>query len=277
MSALGYWVSRIDSSISDLNDAFAALDKKVTAIQRQNTTDRVNAQVVTSNSSGPVIDSRIAINRAAAKDPRAAFVMAQELPSGPDRNGAMQTALYALALTDPLGAWGLAQNLPEDNDVRAQTLRSLLKSWSATDPAEAAAMLATVSLPEAVASATSTTGVIEANWIKLDPEAGSKWIETLPVGTTRDSAIMALAVNVSDENVPSTFVWVTTMADYAKRGTTINKVVTQWAKTDPDAATKAVLEKYPNNDNGRQGALMAIISRMRAQATAGAASAANGN
>ncbi len=63
----------------------------------------------------------------------------------------------------------------------------------------------------------------------------------------------------SQNDIPTAFTWASTMADAPKRGTIISSLVRQWAKTDPEAATKAVLAKYPNNNNGRQATLLALI------------------
>jgi hypothetical protein len=51
------------------------------------------------------------------------------------------------------------------------------------------------------------------------------------------------------------------MVNAAKRGAATSALVSVWAKTDPDAAANAVMQAYPNNNNGRRAALLDIINQ----------------
>ncbi len=66
------------------------------------------------------------------------------------------------------------------------------------------------------------------------------------------------------------------MSNPAVRGTMITGIVRQWAKTDPEAASKAVLKQYPNNNNGRQATLLGIIQQVSTETQAGGGAAGSG-
>jgi len=271
VAALAGWATRIDAILAQANSDLAAVDKKLAAAQKEasaaqaesaNLAVEIADNATRRTNGGPAGGNNVPeLKVSAAPDPQAMLAAAQDLPPGPGRDRAMELALTALAGSDPQAAWDLAQDLPDGSSLRLVTLKNILAAWSATDPAKAASMLDALSVAETADSPTNITGVVESNWLKQDPAAAAQWIDTLPVGNTRDSAIMALAAGVADADLPAAFKWVTTMADPSKRGGTINKVVTQWANTDPVAARNAVLAQYTDNNNGRQAALLAIIAR----------------
>jgi len=285
---LGFWVARIDASLSEAANQIAAVNKKLETIQHDFSTELAQnmkqleqtmdlaIKASAPGNEGPAASKEI--RDAVAADPKAALALAQGLPPGPDRDGAMQMTLAALAATDPQSAWDQAQNLPDDGTgFRLSTLKSVLAAWSTSDPAKAAAMLATLpatAAQETSISGTNTTAMIEINWIAQDPVAATQWIDTLPPGSTRDSAILGLAAVATATDPATAFSWVGTMATAGIRGTTTTGIVTQWAMTDPDAATAAVMSRYPNNNNGRQATLLGTIAQARTASDAAANSAA---
>jgi hypothetical protein len=73
--------------------------------------------------------------------------------------------------------------------------------------------------------------------------AASQWINTIPVGDTRNSAVKQL-VTVQVQNgsdLPTAFVWASSITgNNTMHGNQMNNVVSQWARKDPNAAAAAV-------------------------------------
>jgi hypothetical protein len=262
VAACGFWSYRMNAKIAAAEDEIAALNKKLLTAQREVSLVQAQGRSVQMANTGPVAASTgvapMGPNQAAA-NPRAAYLAAQNMPPGPERAGALMDALVAFAKLDPEGAWDEAMTLPEDaGKGRLQLQKDILKAWAAKNPAQAAAKYDALATKETSANASNVVGTIESNWLKQDPEAASKWVETLPVGSTRDSAIRALVPIATETDPPTAFKWADTLSDPSYRGTLINGVTEAWAKTDPDAAITAVLSR-PNKNNGRMEALAALV------------------
>ncbi len=278
VAVLGVWGARMNTALNETRETLTALHIKMAAvIQNVSQLKTQEAKIVIQHSNATAItaDKNPAENNHAGADPRALLVAAEAKPPGMERNSALYSALMQTAVKDPQGAWDYAQNLPDDGtDLRLNTLKGILKTWATQDPAQAAAKLATLSLVEKSASQDNVSAVIAERWLKQDPEAASKWVDTLPPGNARDSAVMAVVETASQNDLPTAFNWTTTMSDPAKRGSLITGIVRQWARTDPEAATQAVLKQYPNNNNGRQATLLGLIKQVSAEASAAAGGAA---
>jgi len=261
VAALGFWSYQLETKISASENEIAALNKKLAAVQHEAAAAQAQSrsiQIAGTPAATMVQTVPIGKNQVAA-NPGAAYAAALAMPPGPERDGAIMDALVAYASVDPQAAWDTAQTLPENaGKGRLQLLKDILKAWAAKDPALAAAKYDALATNETSASASNTVGTIESNWLKQDPEAASKWVETLPVGNTRDSAIRALVPVATATDPPTAFKWADTLADPGYRGVLINGVVSSWAKADPDAALAAVKSR-PDKHNGRMEALTALV------------------
>jgi hypothetical protein len=290
VAALGFWSARLESKIAAADTEIAALKTKLNATEHVAQLAKVQSAQrlveVVAGAAAPASGGTIATKQDPA-DPRealtaaqAALAQAQALPAGTDRDTAMKNvesafkdSLIALAAQDPQAAWDAAQNMPDDShSSRLLTLRGILQAWSSTNPAKAAALMTEANMTEASDNATNTAAIIESNWIKQDSVAASQWINTLPPGNTRDSAIQALVQVVKDTDPAGAMTWTDTMTDFSTRGNMITKIVQEWAKTDPAAATQAVLNRTTGKN--RQQALLDIINQTAASAANGSASAA---
>jgi len=208
--------------------------------------------------------------RWAMDDPRGALAWAQGLPAGKSRDNAVNVIFTTYGTLDPAAALAFAQALPDDgSNDRSRALEGLANAASTLpDPAQAAALLTSIGRTESKISADNPTAAVAATWVLHDTAAATQWIGTLPTGSTKDSAILAVVGVAADKGDPATaFTWLRTMSNPATRGTTTTQLITQWAKTDPDAAQAAVLQAYPNNNNGRQATLLGIIQQARAANT----------
>lgn len=240
------------------------------ALLQENSTAGAYAEGITGN----VDFDHLAIDIArkwAADDPPGALAWAQGLPAGAAHDDALKLIFTLYGTKDPAAALALAQTMPDDgSNVRPLALEGLANvaaTLSFQDPAQAAALLASLGRNETKISADNPTALVAGSWLMHDPAAATQWISNLPVGNTKDSAILAV-VGVTSDNDPATaFTWLRTMTNPSTRGTTATQLITQWAKTNPDAAQAAVLQAYPNNNNGRQATLLGIIQQARATTT----------
>jgi hypothetical protein len=203
----------------------------------------------------------------AASDPQGALTWAKGLPAGDVQNAALKMVFNVYGQSDPQGALALAQTLPDD-DPNGLRLQAEGEAATHLDPAAGAAFLSSLNWTESRLSGSNPTAVVTARWLAADPQAASQWVTTLPTGNTRDSAILSI-VSVAGDSDPSTaFNWLRTMSNVGTRGTTTNAFIAQWASKDPDAATAAVMQAYPNNNNGRQAALLSIIQQSTPKSSA---------
>lgn len=147
----------------------------------------------------------------------------------------------AWAASDPAAAAGWATGL--DEELRGEALAGIARSLAATTPSAATAFLATLtdpaehsaaareaalgwaqSDPQAAAAwaRTSTTtsaaaGVVTA-WMLRDPAAASQWVDSLPAGSRKDAAIVALTQSAALRNdAASAAAWAATIQDESVR------------------------------------------------------------
>ncbi|HTB63176.1 MAG TPA: hypothetical protein VK737_06270 [Opitutales bacterium] len=259
----GFWTAHLESKISESDSKIDAMKTQLTgsivALKNQLTAATANAPTATvqklksgiqlvTTPTPPVADSPDGPNNSTL-NLRAGLAAALALPPGDDRNAALYKAASALASVDPQAAWDAAQKIADDQvGTRNHTLRNILKTLSASDPAKAATLLSQAPLPETSIDPNNTTGSIMGSWVMQDPQAASQWANTLPAGNTRDSAVVALVSAVVENDPKSAVAWADTMADPTIRGTLIQNIVSEWAKTDAAGATQALLDRKTGQD-----------------------------
>ena len=195
----------------------------------------------------------------ASFDPQAALNWGESLPPGPGRDNAVGSAVSTLAKYDPQSAWSYAQQMPPGSGT-VQTEANILATWSSQDPALAAAHLS--DLPADTVRDDQPTGTIRDaatlqvvnNWLKQDPHAASEWINALPPSATRDMAVAAMIGVEGKNNLPTAFQWAASIGGETSRNSQMEKVVTQWAKTDPAGAITTV-QATPMADEERAALL----------------------
>jgi len=200
----------------------------------------------------------------AADDPQGAVTWAQGLPAGSGHDDAMKLIFTLYAEKDFAAALSLAQALPADGNARSLALQGLAKTAvpvSVQDPAKAAAILESLGADEPSVSADNPTALVAMSWYMRDPTAAINWVNTMSAGNSKDSAILTVAAVQQDTDPAAAFTMLRTMVNASKRGAATSALVSVWAKTDPDAAANAVMQAYPNNNNGRRAALLDIINQ----------------
>ncbi len=200
----------------------------------------------------------------ASVDPKAALAWGESLPPGPGRDNAVGSAVSTLARYDPQSAWAYAQQMPPGSGT-VQTEANILATWSSQDPARAAAHLS--DLPADTVRDDQPTGTIRDaatlqvvnNWLKQDPHAASEWIDALPPSDARDQAVVAMIGVEGKNDLPTAFQWAASIGSETSRNSQMEKVVTQWAKTDPAGAVTSV-QATPMSD-GERAALLNYIQK----------------
>jgi len=176
-----------------------------------------------------------------ASESQAAVKWAETLPDGPARIAAINTTIQALAKFDGPGAWEAVTTYQPDNASAAATV---ISNWSQTDPTGAAEAFTNYSLqgdddPEsdfrqqAIAS-------IARNWLAQDAQAASQWINTLPTGPARDSAVKILVATQATNDPATALNWAITESSPSSRLQDINDVLVSWARSDLPAAIAAM-------------------------------------
>jgi hypothetical protein len=260
---LGFWTAHLASKITDSDGKIDAMKTQLTgsivALKNQLAAATANGPTATAlklksgillvtTPTPPTADSPDVADNSPNKL-RSDLATALALPPGDDSTAALYKAASALASVDPQTAWDAAQKIADDQvGTRNHTLRNILKTLSASDPAKAATLLSQAPLPETSIDPNNTTGSIMASWVLQDPQAASQWANSLPVGNTRDSAVEALVSAVVENDPKSAVAWADTMTDPTTRGNLILNIVSEWAKTDAVGATQALLDRKTGQD-----------------------------
>ena len=187
-----------------------------------------------------------------AADPSAALAWAETLPPGPAQADSLATVFSNLTKTDPQSAWAEVQQLPTGS--REKAMGTVLSTWSAQNPAQAAAMLGTLPAGTALDDAASA---VATNWVQQNPAAATQWVNTLQPGSARDSAVAQIISSQAKNDPSASFTWAASIGDVTMQQNQMNNVVQQWAKKDAAAATNAV-QSAPLTDQQRTDLLKAI-------------------
>jgi hypothetical protein len=206
----------------------------------------------------------------ANQDPAAALTWADQTLNGAAYDSVTQTVLKQMGQTDPASeaaalaqisdpnvvnqsipdlatAWAQqdvqaaltwAQSLPTtNNDVRQTALNDVLNSWTATDPAGAAAYLQQnlTSDPDFGKLAAQ----VATSWGNNDPQAALTWAQSLPAGAAQNTALVAAVTQLA--NVDPDTAW----ADAERltgnsQSQALGNVISAMANQDPDEAADAL-------------------------------------
>lgn len=204
----------------------------------------------------------IAVNKWAARDPRAAWMWAEENLSGPLKEQAFNDVLVgwtrrspkaaadwltatginsqpligAVARTwaeqDPKAALSWAKTL-QDNDIQQAALIPIVSQWLVQQPAEAAAEFA----DEAALAAGAPIAITIADiWGTTDPAAASEWIARLPEGASKEQAASTLATVWAASDINAAVSWAAGLTNAEMKQKVITHIGTSWGAIEPDAA-----------------------------------------
>ena len=167
-----------------------------------------------------------------ARDPSSAFDYAQSISDPSLQNGFIQSAMQRFSSMNPLAAanWLSSEAARPHADALVGGVSS---RWAAFDPGAAstwAASFANSALRNQAVSAVSTS------WAQSNPAAAARWIGSIGEAQTRDTATAAFSVQIANSDPANAAQWATRISDPAKRSGSIQRIVGNWKKNDPNAA-----------------------------------------
>ncbi len=121
-------------------------------------------------------------------------------------------------------------------------MQAIIQSAAMYDPARAAEMLSSASLDDGQAAAAAAQVV--AVWARTDPVAARTWVQNMPRGQARDTALTALVGTAADASLLDS-----TLSFYssdAARSRAVTNLVRRLAFTDPEHARTVINEHVPD-------------------------------
>jgi hypothetical protein len=210
--------------------------------------------------------ANMVLNSWGRSDPQAALAWVESLPPGSAQTQAMETALAQLANVAPQAALDAAGQLTGDAKGNAQA--NIFDTWSAGQPAEAAAALANTNGTFFNGATLNTvTATVARNWLNQDPQAATQWINTLPPGAPRDNAVEQIISTVGQSDPASVYNWALSIGDPSARNAQVVKLATKWSSQNPTAAAAAA-QNALNNLTGVTQAQTLELQKIAAQAPA---------
>lgn len=233
----------------------------------------------------------IAVNKWAAKDPRAAWLWSEENLNGPIKEQAQTDVLIGWTRKTPeiaaqwlVSSGYTSQNLvaavartyaeqqPKEAFEWARSLREPAPRRTAIDnsarpmleqnPTEAVAALEPIiSTPDGA----DLPIIIADVWGTTDPAATAEWIKTLPASAAKDEAAATLATVWAANDINAAVAWSGTLGDEAMRKQVITHIGTTWGAIEPDGAL-AWLYSLPG-DLAKDGVIGAFHSWAATDAT----------
>jgi len=158
-------------------------------------------------------------------NPAAAAQSMQSLPVGPTRDSATKGISRRMSMTDPQAGMEIASKI-SDTGVRTQ--------------AEAAAAW---------------------SWYRKDPAAAIQWLQSLPVGPTKDSAARGVSQSMAENAPQAAMNMATGIGDSNLRTEAQEKIVNNWFWKDPAAATQWINHSSLPQEGKAQ--LLAKAQRLR--------------
>ena len=190
------------------------------------------------------------------------FAWAKTLPEGEARTGALGSLFSQWSTQDPQAAIAALGSLAPGD--RNQAIRSISSGWSNKNPEAVLQWSASLpnaeerrdvirdavsqwanSAPEAAASYVRGLGeedrgpamrAVVDRWASKDAEAAAEWLAVQPAGSSKDSAITALARKISSEDPETAISWAATISDPKNRDRQIENLARDWMRQDAATA-----------------------------------------
>jgi hypothetical protein len=204
----------------------------------------------------------IAMNKWADKDPRGAWVWADQHLAGPLKDRALTDLMIGWSRRSPQQA---ADWLSSTGLTSQPLFNAIATTWAETDPVSAAKWAA--ALPAGHAKDTAVVGVAGAwaandpkaaaanysgelakgkdlnlavaitdVWATTDPAATAKWLADLPEGDTKNEAAATLATVWAASDIKAAIAWSESISDADTRRQVIAHIGTTWGAIEPVAA-----------------------------------------
>jgi hypothetical protein len=165
------------------------------------------------------------------QDPEAAIAWAKERPAGNERDEIASDALRAVREFDPARALSWLELIDNPN-IRNQATTEIIGEIAQSDGPAAAQLAAKVpgeAQPQAFYS-------VIRGWAFSDHEGAGNWINTLPAGAPRDSAINAYVSVIDGMDAGLATHWATAIEQPALRDQVTESAFSRWLHEKPEPA-----------------------------------------
>jgi hypothetical protein len=172
----------------------------------------------------------------AGKDTPAAWAWVTSLPLDV-RALATAEVVARMAESDPQAALSAVTSLPSDAE-RATAMQPLAVEWGKSAPVVAAAWVS--GLQSEIERNYAASGLV-TGWMTSSPRSASEWVSQLPLGNTRDSAIVAMVdAPTSMKNPEATLTWAANIQNVELRNQILPEVLKRWQVQDPAGAASFI-------------------------------------
>lgn len=179
------------------------------------------------------------------KDWDAAEQWINSLPTD-QRDVAMAEAIQGLADSDPALAAAKVASL-SDGEAIADAVRSVARNWSEVDPAATAEWLVQQNSEDLGGPMRDTM----RNWANDDPIAALEFVNAQPDGELRDTAAASYIMSNRDGDIQQSLDLASTIYDDDSRGRSIGVTVARWAREDEASAMQYLQETPDLTDDQR--------------------------
>ena len=214
----------------------------------------------------PAAQNADILTRWAVKHPDAAIQWMLSLPVGKSKDLALGRICQGMYYDNPQAAWYLASVIG-DAGIRNNAKRFVAWEWYKKDRAAARKWM--LSLPEGPARDVALSGVSDGlsmsdrqdgmdlklrisdtglrtefldahacDWCSKDRAAATQWMQSLPAGPNKDLVAVGMSRALAANDPQAAFDIAAGIGDSNRRTKAQKKVVEQWSKKDPAAATQ---------------------------------------
>ena len=172
-----------------------------------------------------------------SRDPGAAIDYAQTISDVGLRNGFVQSAMQRFSSMDPVAA---ANWLSSDaaKPHASSLVGSVSSRWAAFDPGSAAGWASSITDS---ALRNKALSAVSSSWSQTNPAKAAQWVGSLRDVQARDVATAAFSVELAKANPATAAQWASRISDPARLSSSLNQIVSNWKKIDPNAARSFVL------------------------------------
>lgn len=179
------------------------------------------------------IRQQIAETLATTRSPGEAQAFVRQFEGQPGYDQLQASVIGGVARTDVMMAKQLADQLA-DGSARDNAYVKVIGHHAQTDPLQAARWLNNVSDERMRGVA---AGQLASNWYQHDPAAAERWVAGLPVGSSRDDAIMRMSYQWRSPTTEQAEL-IASIEDRDKRGRAKIRRIYALMRTDPAKARK---------------------------------------
>ncbi|HUF63784.1 MAG TPA: hypothetical protein VMN36_17030 [Verrucomicrobiales bacterium] len=187
------------------------------------------------------------VEEMARTDPAAAAALVSELPAGDRRRHLIERVSSSWARQDLEAALTWAESQPGFQSAAA--LDPLLREWTGSDPAAAAAYVGNLPVSERTLRAAHH---LAEQWGNSDPEAAMAWALAQEDPALRDRAMHGALSAWAEQDLNSAADFAASLEDSSELRNAVRAVAEQWAVRDPAGAMDWV-EALPAGVRGEGG------------------------